>query len=173
MSSLPVILILILKLACDQTIMCYLGIGDTFTPAHKDSSASTGYNLMLHTSSVGDSSSGVESDDDVDDLLESGEASSFWFMTQAEDAAAVSKYFIQKLGQTLDLQAHYTTLQELAKGGFKVRSYCHLSGTIVLTGFHLGLCMPTAPRRLSRDSKTVHAPGMKTRLTSSSLLIKT
>lgn len=100
--------------------MCYLGIGDTYTAVHKDSSASTGYNLMVHTSSITEPAAGAAEHDD-DALLESnGDASAFWFLTAAEDASPVSEFFLKKLGQVLDFQAHYATIPELTEGDFKV-----------------------------------------------------
>lgn len=57
---------------------------------------------------------------DNDALGESGDASAFWFLTAAEDAAVVSDYFLNKLGQTLDLQAHYADIGEFMGGKFKV-----------------------------------------------------
>jgi hypothetical protein len=102
--------------------MCYLGIGDTYTPVHKDSSASTGYNLMVHTSSIADpTASAVQLGDATHDpLLEHVDASAFWFLTAAEDASSVSEFFLKKLGQALDFQAHYATIPEFTEGDFKV-----------------------------------------------------
>jgi len=101
--------------------MCYLGIGDTYTAIHKDSSASTGYNLMVHTSSITDATPGaLERDENAP--LEDVNASAFWFLTAAEDASTVSHFFLKKLGQALDFQAHYTTIPEFTEGDFKVNS---------------------------------------------------
>lgn len=78
--------------------MCYLGIGDTFTPAHKDLCGSSGQNLMCYTENGG---------------------SSFWFMTESASAAAATRYF-QTLNQELDHETHVITLKELAKAPFKI-----------------------------------------------------
>ncbi|KAI0044836.1 hypothetical protein FA95DRAFT_1583630 [Auriscalpium vulgare] len=81
-----------------ETLMCYLGIGDTFTACHKDLCASSGHNLMCYT--------------------EEG-ASSFWFMTKSNDAPAVARHF-QHLGHEIDWESHTITLEELAKAPFQV-----------------------------------------------------
>ncbi|KAF8077845.1 hypothetical protein FPV67DRAFT_1684874 [Lyophyllum atratum] len=81
-----------------ETLMCYLGIGDTFTPCHKDLCASSGQNLMCYTENDG---------------------SSFWFMTRSSDAPEASKYF-QKLEQELDHETHVITVEQLAKAPFEV-----------------------------------------------------
>ncbi|KAK0459872.1 uncharacterized protein EV420DRAFT_294805, partial [Desarmillaria tabescens] len=60
------------KSAAVETLMCYLGIGETFTPCHKDLCASSGHNLMCYTENDG---------------------SSFWFMTKGSDALKVAEYF--------------------------------------------------------------------------------
>lgn len=78
--------------------MCYLGIGDTFTPCHKDLCASSGQNLMCYTENGG---------------------SSFWFMTESSSAAAAADYF-HDLKQELDLETHVATVEELADAPFKV-----------------------------------------------------
>lgn len=75
-----------------ETLMCYLGIGDTFTPCHKDLCASFGHNLMCYT--------------------EDG-ASAFWFMTESSAAPLMAKYF-QSLGQELDLETHAMSVEEFA-----------------------------------------------------------
>lgn len=75
-----------------ETLMCYLGSGDTFTPCHKDLCASFGHNLMCYT--------------------EDG-ASAFWFMTESSAALPMGKYF-QSLGQELDLESHAMSVEEFA-----------------------------------------------------------
>lgn len=77
-----------------ETLMCYLGIGDTFTPCHKDLCASSGHNLMCYTENGG---------------------SSFWFMTKSGDAAEVAQYFRDSLEQELDWETHVLSVQELAR----------------------------------------------------------
>lgn len=78
--------------------MCYLGIGDTFTPAHKDLCASSGQNVMCYSENGG---------------------SSFWFMTDSSSAAAAATYF-HKLKHELDLETHVITIDELANAPFTV-----------------------------------------------------
>lgn len=78
--------------------MCYLGIGDTFTPCHKDLCASSGQNLMCYTEREG---------------------SSFWFMTKGSDALKVSEYF-HELKQELDHETHIVTVERLAEAPFDV-----------------------------------------------------
>jgi hypothetical protein len=72
--------------------MCYLGVGDTFTPCHKDLCASFGHNLMCHAEDGG---------------------SAFWFMTRSSDAWSMAKYF-QSLSQELDLESHAMSIEEFA-----------------------------------------------------------
>ncbi|KZT68126.1 hypothetical protein DAEQUDRAFT_738881 [Daedalea quercina L-15889] len=81
-----------------ETIMCYYGIGDTFTPCHKDLCGSTGHNLMCHT--------------------ENG--SSFWFLTASDAAPEVAKYFQDVLKQELDWENHVTTVDDLKDAPFMV-----------------------------------------------------
>ncbi|TFY64870.1 hypothetical protein EVJ58_g2337 [Rhodofomes roseus] len=81
-----------------ETIMCYYGIGDTFTPCHKDLCGSTGHNLMCHT--------------------ENG--SSFWFMTSSDVAPEAATYFQEELGKELDWENHATTLDELGNAPFTI-----------------------------------------------------
>ncbi|KAF7973410.1 hypothetical protein HWV62_15209 [Athelia sp. TMB] len=81
-----------------ETLMCYLSVGDTFTPAHKDLCASSGQNLMCYSEQGG---------------------SSFWFMTDSSSAAAAARYF-HKLKQELDLETHVISLDELANAPFTV-----------------------------------------------------
>lgn len=81
-----------------ETLMCYLGVGDTFTPCHKDLCASSGQNIMCYTENAG---------------------SSFWFMTESSSAPAAADYF-HELGQELDLETHVVTVEELEKAPFRV-----------------------------------------------------
>ncbi|KAI0029383.1 hypothetical protein K488DRAFT_56501 [Vararia minispora EC-137] len=82
-----------------ETLMCYLGIGGTFTPCHKDLCGSSGHNLMVYTENSG---------------------SAFWFMTKGEDAPAVAKYFRADLGQMIDWENHAITIDELSAAPFDV-----------------------------------------------------
>ncbi|KAG6832324.1 hypothetical protein H0H87_001965 [Tephrocybe sp. NHM501043] len=93
-----------------ETLMCYLGIGDTFTPCHKDLCASSGQNLMCYTEKDG---------------------SSFWFMTKTSDAPAASKY-LQKLNQELDHETHVISVEELANAPFEVYIAEQKLGDLVL-----------------------------------------
>ncbi|CAA7271539.1 unnamed protein product [Cyclocybe aegerita] len=92
------------------TLMCYLGVGDTFTPCHKDLCASSGQNLMCYTENDG---------------------SSFWFMTEGPSAPEASKYF-HELDQELDHENHVITVEELAKAPFKVYILEQKLGDLVL-----------------------------------------
>ncbi|KAF9052926.1 hypothetical protein BJ165DRAFT_1340122 [Panaeolus papilionaceus] len=93
-----------------ETLMCYLGIGDTFTPCHKDLCASSGQNLMCYTENDG---------------------ASFWFMTKSGDAGKVDRYF-SSLGQDLDHENHVVTTRELARGNFTVYIVEQKLGDLVL-----------------------------------------
>ncbi|KAG2157278.1 hypothetical protein DEU56DRAFT_905932 [Suillus clintonianus] len=81
-----------------QTLMCYLGVGDTFTPFHKDLCASSGQNLMCYTENGG---------------------SSFWFMTESSAASAMAEFF-HKMNEELDFETHVVTLKELGKSKLKI-----------------------------------------------------
>ncbi|KAJ7046936.1 hypothetical protein C8F04DRAFT_214948 [Mycena alexandri] len=94
-----------------ETLMCYLGVGDTFTPCHKDLCASSGHNLMCYTEDGG---------------------SSFWFMTATSSANAAAEYFHTRIKQELDHEAHVITLAELAKAPFKVYIVEQKLGDLVL-----------------------------------------
>ncbi|KAL4067881.1 hypothetical protein J3A83DRAFT_4096483 [Scleroderma citrinum] len=98
------------RMAKVQTLMCYVGIGDTFTPFHKDLCASSGQNLMCYSENNG---------------------SSFWFMTKASDAPKVVSYFRQ-LGQEVDLETHVVTLDELRSAPFEVYIAEQCVGDLVL-----------------------------------------
>ncbi|KAJ3503771.1 hypothetical protein NLJ89_g8285 [Agrocybe chaxingu] len=93
-----------------ETLMCYLGVGDTFTPCHKDLCASSGQNLMCYTENGG---------------------SSFWFMTEGPSAPEASRYF-HELGQELDHENYVITVEELAKAPFKVYILEQKLGDLVL-----------------------------------------
>ncbi|KAF8831187.1 hypothetical protein HHX47_DHR1000231 [Lentinula edodes] len=82
-----------------DTLMSYIGIGDTFTPSHKDLCASHGHNLMCYTENGG---------------------SSFWFMTRREDARKVTNYFHHKLGHDIDHESCVTSVQDFANAPFPV-----------------------------------------------------
>jgi len=81
-----------------ETLMCYLGIGDTFTPCHKDLCASSGHNLMCYTEDS---------------------ASAFWFMTRTSSASVVAEY-MQSLGHELDWEVHVMSTTQLADAPFDV-----------------------------------------------------
>ena len=78
--------------------MCYHGIGDTFTPAHKDLCASNGPNLMCYSENNG---------------------SAFWFMSAASSAPQAAEFF-QSLGTELDHEARILRPEDFAKATFDV-----------------------------------------------------
>lgn len=90
--------------------MCYIGIGDTFTPCHKDLCASSGQNLMCYTENGG---------------------SSFWFMTASSSAQKAADYF-QKIGHELDHENYFVTIDELSRAPFKVYILEQKLGDMVL-----------------------------------------
>ncbi|KAJ7741546.1 hypothetical protein DFH07DRAFT_53923 [Mycena maculata] len=94
-----------------ETLMCYLGVGDTFTPCHKDLCASSGHNLMCYTENGG---------------------SSFWFMTATSSANAAAEYFHNKMEHELDHETHVITVEELAKAPFTVYIAEQKLGDLVL-----------------------------------------
>ncbi|KAH8116845.1 hypothetical protein DFH11DRAFT_1505692, partial [Phellopilus nigrolimitatus] len=81
-----------------ETLMCYHGIGDTFTAAHKDLCASSGQNLMCHTEKGG---------------------SSFWFMTRSADAPRAAAFFHAR-GAELDHEALVVPPADFARAPFAV-----------------------------------------------------
>ncbi|KNZ78408.1 hypothetical protein J132_00771 [Termitomyces sp. J132] len=93
-----------------ETLMCYIGVGDTFTPCHKDLCASSGQNLMCYTEMDG---------------------SSFWFMTKGADAPEASKYF-HELKQELDHETHVISVEQLANAPFDVYVAEQRLGDLVL-----------------------------------------
>ncbi|KAG6860621.1 hypothetical protein C0995_009270 [Termitomyces sp. Mi166 len=93
-----------------ETLMCYIGVGDTFTPCHKDLCASSGQNLMCYSEMDG---------------------SSFWFMTKSADASEASKYF-HELRQELDHETHVITIEQLANAPFDVYIAEQKLGDLVL-----------------------------------------
>ncbi|KAG1891191.1 hypothetical protein F4604DRAFT_398256 [Suillus subluteus] len=93
-----------------QTLMCYLGVGDTFTPFHKDLCASSGQNLMCYTENGG---------------------SSFWFMTESSAAPAMAEFF-QKMNEELDFETHVVTLKELGQSRLKIYIAEQTLGDLVL-----------------------------------------
>jgi hypothetical protein len=90
--------------------MCYLGIGDTFTPCHKDLCASFGHNLMCYAENGG---------------------SAFWFMTESSAAPLMAKYF-QSLGQELDLESHTMSIEEFAAAPCDIYITEQKAGDLVL-----------------------------------------
>ncbi|KAF9013994.1 hypothetical protein BDQ17DRAFT_1231000 [Cyathus striatus] len=93
-----------------ETLMCYLGIGDTFTPCHKDLCASSGHNLMVYTEKDG---------------------SSYWFMTQSASAPVAEGYF-NSLREVLDHETHVITVEQLAKAPFNIYIAEQKLGDLVL-----------------------------------------
>ncbi|KAG8933288.1 hypothetical protein FRC02_012187 [Tulasnella sp. 418] len=71
-----------------ETLMTYFGIGDTYTPCHKDLCASVGQNLMTYTAPG---------------------SSSFWFFTPSDSSLLVSQHFHATYGAELDFES--TTLE--------------------------------------------------------------
>ncbi|KAJ7489299.1 hypothetical protein FB451DRAFT_1024482 [Mycena latifolia] len=101
-----------------ETLMCFLGIGDTFTPCHRDLCALSGHTLMCYTEKGG---------------------SSFWFMTETSSANAAAEYFHTTLKQELgrfnslpDHETHLITVDQLAKAPFKVYITEQKLGDLVL-----------------------------------------
>lgn len=93
-----------------ETLMCYLGIGDTFTAAHKDLCASSGHNLMCYTERDG---------------------ASYWFMTKGSAAPDVADFF-RELGQELDHETHVVTLNQLKAAPFDIYIGKQVLGDLVL-----------------------------------------
>ncbi|KAI0647021.1 hypothetical protein C8Q79DRAFT_907570 [Trametes meyenii] len=124
-----------------ESLLCYMGIGDTYTAAHKDLCASSGHNLMCFAEDGG---------------------SSYWFMTAADDAPAVAEYFHTKLQQELDWETHFTTIEELGRAPFTVYIAQQKVGDLVMVPprschqvvNHGGLAMKTSWSRMTLDNLT-------------------
>ncbi|KAI0748095.1 hypothetical protein C8Q80DRAFT_1270539 [Daedaleopsis nitida] len=122
-----------------ESLLCYLGIGDTYTPAHKDLCASSGHNLMCFSENDG---------------------SSFWFMTATASAPNAAEYFQKKLGQELDWETHVTTVEEFGQAPFTVYVAEQKVGDLVLVpsrSVHQvvnrgGLAMKTSWSRMTLDN---------------------
>ncbi|KAJ7219411.1 hypothetical protein GGX14DRAFT_356277 [Mycena pura] len=122
-----------------ETLMCYLGIGDTFTPYL---CASYGHNLMTYTENGG---------------------SSFWFMTETSSANAAAEFFHSVLEQELDHESHVVLLDELAKAPFNVYIAEQKLGDLILVpprSAHQvvnsgGLTIKTSWSRMTVDSLTL------------------
>lgn len=82
-----------------ESLMCYLGVADTFTPCHKDLCASSGHNIMSYTENNG---------------------SSFWFMTKSSDASLVSSFFQDELQTELDWENRILTVEQFSKAQFTI-----------------------------------------------------
>jgi JmjC domain, hydroxylase len=99
-----------------ETLMCYFGVGDTYTPAHKDLCASVGHNLL--STSV---SSLISNHSFI--LLfiaySENEGSAFWFLSSTSDADAASTWF-HEMNEELDLETHLATVDEWAQAPFTV-----------------------------------------------------
>ncbi|PIL23972.1 transcription factor [Ganoderma sinense ZZ0214-1] len=119
-----------------ESLMCYLGMGDTYTAAHKDICSSSGHNLMCFSENGG---------------------SAFWFMTESKDASKAAEYFQKVLGQELDWEIHVTTLEELGNAPFDVYVAEQKVGDLVLVPprsvhqvvNHGGLAMKTSWSRMT------------------------
>ena len=94
-----------------ESLMCYLGTGDTFTPCHKDLCASSGHNIMCYTEDDG---------------------SSFWFMTASTDAPKAGEYFQSHIGLELDWEDHVATVEEFAGATFTIYVAEQRLGDLVL-----------------------------------------
>ncbi|CAL1704721.1 unnamed protein product [Somion occarium] len=125
-----------------ESLMCYLGIRDTFTPAHKDLCASSGQNIMCYTEDDG---------------------SSFWFMTESKDAPDVESFFSTHIRKELDWEDHVTTVQEFAQAPFTVYITEQKLGDLVLVPprschqvvNHGGLTIKTSWSRMTVDGLSV------------------
>ncbi|KAF7294820.1 hypothetical protein MIND_01019900 [Mycena indigotica] len=82
-----------------ETLMCYVGAGGTFTPAHKDLCGSQGHNLMTYAEDGG---------------------RAFWFMTASASAPQVEEYFHSVLKHDIDHETYVVSLVELARAPFDV-----------------------------------------------------
>ena len=91
--------------------MCYLGVGGTFTPCHKDLCASSGHNIMCYTEDNG---------------------SSFWFMTESQTAPEAAQYFQKEIGKELDWEDHTASVEDFANAPFTIYVCEQKLGDLVL-----------------------------------------
>ncbi|KAG9010092.1 hypothetical protein FRB93_004754 [Tulasnella sp. JGI-2019a] len=122
-----------------ETLMTYFGIGDTFTPCHKDPCASQGQNLMTYTTPG---------------------ASSFWFFTASDSWYEVTRYFKHQLEVEVDFESTLLRPEKLAKIGCPIFICEQILGDLVLVPrrschqvFNAGgLTIKTSWSRMSVDS---------------------
>lgn len=105
--------------------MLYVGIGDTYTPAHKDSCATTGFNLMVHTSSTDmlnpdNTATPQDSGPKLSSESDNGAASAFWFLSTADDSEHVSRFLNSKWNHYIDFEGDYAMLNDFAEMGCPV-----------------------------------------------------
>jgi hypothetical protein len=96
--------------------MCYFGVGDTYTPAHKDLCASVGHNLLSTQMSL---STSCHLFTRLSIAHSENDSSAFWFLSSTSDADAASTWFHQ-MDEELDLETHLATVDEWARAPFKV-----------------------------------------------------
>ncbi|KAI0798028.1 hypothetical protein C8Q75DRAFT_740370 [Abortiporus biennis] len=94
-----------------ETLLCYLGIGDTYTPFHKDLCGSSGHNLMCYTEDSG---------------------GAFWFLTESSEAPLVASYFQSKIGTELDWEDYVAKPDSLIDVPFKVYAAQQKLGDLML-----------------------------------------
>lgn len=99
-----------------ETLMCYFGVGDTYTPAHKDLCASIGHNIL---STCISSSTSSHSFTRHSLAYSEHDGSAFWFLSSTSDADAASTWF-HGMNEELNLETHLATVDEWAQAPFKV-----------------------------------------------------
>ncbi|KAF2199691.1 hypothetical protein GQ43DRAFT_482240 [Delitschia confertaspora ATCC 74209] len=91
-----------------ENLMCYIGHEGTYTPAHREMSASLGQNIMVNASTT---------------ISEDGKpehpGSSLWFMTETKDRHLVSEYWLSVLGHDIEVENHFAQLIAWKKAPFK------------------------------------------------------
>ncbi|KAI9678151.1 MAG: hypothetical protein M1817_006096 [Caeruleum heppii] len=93
-----------------ENMMCYIGHGGTYTPAHREMCATIGHNIMVEASQEGS-------------LDVSGKAeqpgSSIWFMTETKDRYLVSEYWMSVLHHDIEVENHFAQIAAWTRAPFK------------------------------------------------------
>lgn len=127
MSSLP-------PSARAENMMIYIGNEGTYTPAHKDMCATLGQNIMVHAS---------------DDKQNPG--SSLWFIMSSNDREKVADYWLSHLGQNLETESYFASIDDLKNAPFTVFVYEQKLGDFILIP-------PLAPHQVwNRGNITIKA----------------
>ncbi|KAF2872448.1 hypothetical protein BDV95DRAFT_593823 [Massariosphaeria phaeospora] len=121
-----------------ENLMCYVGHEGTYTPSHREMSASLGQNIMVDAS-------GQISEDGKPERP----GSSIWFMTETKDRKVVSEYWLSVLGHDIEVENHFAQLIAWKKAPFKTYVVEQRPGDFILIP-------PLAPHQVwNRGTRTM------------------